>query len=161
RDLITLSGLRPGEDIEIKFAGVRPGEKLFEQLATDAEHADKTKHPKIFIGRIAPPPFAEVVRGVDELIALADQAAPAHLRAALRGRIPESPGGVGAAADPPGSKFAVSERAERTERAERAERAERQERPDRSGLARLPDVSAAAESHEPAKPRRGEGSGPH
>ena len=52
RDLITLSGLRPHEDIEIRFSGVRPGEKLSEELSTDAEHADKTKHPKIFIGRI-------------------------------------------------------------------------------------------------------------
>src|SRR5262249_43238294 len=35
RDLITLSGLRPGEDIELVFSGIRPGEKLFEQLTTD------------------------------------------------------------------------------------------------------------------------------
>ncbi|HEX7843140.1 MAG TPA: nucleoside-diphosphate sugar epimerase/dehydratase, partial [Kofleriaceae bacterium] len=72
RDLIKLSGFRPGLDIEIKFSGVRPGEKLFEQLATDAEHADKTKHPKIFIGRIAAPAWAAVSRGVDELLALAE-----------------------------------------------------------------------------------------
>ena len=52
RDLITLSGLRPDEDIEIRFSGVRPGEKLFEELSTATEHAEKTKHPKVFIGRI-------------------------------------------------------------------------------------------------------------
>jgi FlaA1/EpsC-like NDP-sugar epimerase len=55
RDLIRLSGFRPDEDIAIKFSGMRPGEKLFEELSTDAEHAAKTKHPKIFIGRIAAP----------------------------------------------------------------------------------------------------------
>ncbi len=53
RDLIALSGLRVGEDIEIVFTGTRPGEKLFEELATDAEHADKTSHPKIFVGKMA------------------------------------------------------------------------------------------------------------
>jgi FlaA1/EpsC-like NDP-sugar epimerase len=52
RDTITLSGLKPFEDIEIVFTGMRPGEKLFEELATDGEHADKTRHPKIFIGKI-------------------------------------------------------------------------------------------------------------
>lgn len=52
RDTITLSGLKPFEDIEIVFTGMRPGEKLFEELATDGEHAAKTRHPKIFIGKI-------------------------------------------------------------------------------------------------------------
>jgi FlaA1/EpsC-like NDP-sugar epimerase len=51
RDLITLSGLKPGEDIEIRFTGVRPGEKLFEELSVAAENCDRTRHPKIFIGR--------------------------------------------------------------------------------------------------------------
>jgi FlaA1/EpsC-like NDP-sugar epimerase len=52
RDLIALSGLREGEDIEIVFTGTRPGEKLFEELSTAAEDADKTRHPKIFVGRL-------------------------------------------------------------------------------------------------------------
>jgi FlaA1/EpsC-like NDP-sugar epimerase len=55
RDLITLSGLRPDEDIKIEFSGVRPGEKLFEELSSDAEQADKTRHPKILIGRAQAP----------------------------------------------------------------------------------------------------------
>lgn len=50
RDLISLSGVSPGE-VDVEFTGIRPGEKLFEELATDDEHADRTKHPKIFIGR--------------------------------------------------------------------------------------------------------------
>ncbi len=100
RDLISLSGFRPGVDIEIKFSGVRPGEKLFEQLATDAEHADKTKHPKIFIGRIASPAWAEVSHGVDALAALVDDSDAGRIRAALRTLVPEYTGGLSAPAAP-------------------------------------------------------------
>ena len=47
RDLIQLSGLRPGEDIEIEFTGLRPGEKLFEELSHHGENIAPTKHVKI------------------------------------------------------------------------------------------------------------------
>jgi FlaA1/EpsC-like NDP-sugar epimerase len=50
-DLITLSGRRPGVDIEIVFSGIRPGEKLYEELYLEAENAEKTKHPKILVAR--------------------------------------------------------------------------------------------------------------
>ena len=50
RDLIRLSGLVPGEDIEITFSGVRPGEKLYEELASVGENVSKTRHPKVLIG---------------------------------------------------------------------------------------------------------------
>jgi FlaA1/EpsC-like NDP-sugar epimerase len=93
RDLITLSGFRPGVDIGITFNGVRPGEKLFEQLSTDAEHADKTKHPKIFIGRIASAAWTDVLRGVDALCARVDVGDAAEIRSALRALVPEYTGG--------------------------------------------------------------------
>jgi len=89
RDLITLSGLRPDDDVEIRFSGVRPGEKLFEELATDAEHADKTKHPKVFIGRIKPHGWEEVSAGVDALMTLTATAAHDRIRAALGELVPE------------------------------------------------------------------------
>jgi FlaA1/EpsC-like NDP-sugar epimerase len=92
RDLITLSGLRPGDDIEIKFNGIRPGEKLFEQLSTDAEHADKTKHPKIFIGRVASPGWIEAMRGLDNLLGLVDCNDADRIRRALHGMVPEYTG---------------------------------------------------------------------
>ncbi|HEX4417967.1 MAG TPA: polysaccharide biosynthesis protein [Kofleriaceae bacterium] len=109
RDLITLSGFRPGIDIEIKFNGVRPGEKLFEQLATDAEHADKTKHPKIFIGRIASQGWAEVMSGLADLTALADSGDAVGIRAALRALVPEYTGGLAEAslAEPRSAPAAV------------------------------------------------------
>ncbi len=49
RDLIRLSGLRPGEDIEIAYTGVRPGEKLFEEISAAAENTLPTYHEKIKI----------------------------------------------------------------------------------------------------------------
>ena len=51
-DMIGLFGLKPFDDIDIVFTGMRPGEKLFEELNTEGENITKTKHPKIFIGTI-------------------------------------------------------------------------------------------------------------
>jgi FlaA1/EpsC-like NDP-sugar epimerase len=50
-DLIRLSGLEVGRDIEIKFTGIRPGEKLFEELLTASEGITATRNSKIFIAR--------------------------------------------------------------------------------------------------------------
>ena len=50
-DLIKLSGLRPGQDIEIRYVGLRPGEKLYEELLTAEEGLTKTRYEKIFVGK--------------------------------------------------------------------------------------------------------------
>ena len=50
-DLINLTGLEPGKDIQIKYTGIRPGEKLYEELFTDREGMASTKHQRIFISR--------------------------------------------------------------------------------------------------------------
>lgn len=49
KDLIRLSGFRPGIDIKIEFTGLRPGEKLYEELMLKEEKVDKTTHEKIFV----------------------------------------------------------------------------------------------------------------
>jgi FlaA1/EpsC-like NDP-sugar epimerase len=51
RDLIKLSGLEPDRDIEIVFTGIRPGEKMYEELLTSEEGTTATKHKKIFIAK--------------------------------------------------------------------------------------------------------------
>ena len=51
RDLIILSGKEPGKDIEITFTGIRPGEKLYEELITASEEVATTRHEKIMVLR--------------------------------------------------------------------------------------------------------------
>lgn len=53
-DLIRLHGLTPGEDIQITYTGLRPGEKLYEELLTSEEGTTSTKHKKIFKAQIQP-----------------------------------------------------------------------------------------------------------
>jgi FlaA1/EpsC-like NDP-sugar epimerase len=89
RDLITLSGLRPNEDIEIRFSGIRPGEKLVEELSLSAEHADKTKHPKIFVGRIKPHDWDALGAALDALIAVAEGGDTDRIRNVLGELVPE------------------------------------------------------------------------
>jgi FlaA1/EpsC-like NDP-sugar epimerase len=101
RDLIDLSGFRPGEDIEIRFTGVRPGEKLFEELSMTEEHVDKTRHPKIFVGRARRVEWDEIVCRIAELIQMADSGDPDAVRALLACAIPEySPQRVREPAEP-------------------------------------------------------------
>lgn len=67
-NLIKLSGYKPGEDIEIKFTGLRPGEKMYEELLMDEEGLKKTANKMIFIGK--PIEFDEDIfeKQLDELI---------------------------------------------------------------------------------------------
>jgi len=89
REMITLSGLRPGEDIEIVFTGKRPGEKLYEELAIIGEDLSQTSHPKILIRKRRPEDFDALCAGIAELIDMADHAGPDEIRAKLREIVPE------------------------------------------------------------------------
>lgn len=89
RDLITLSGFRPGEDIQIEFTGVRPGEKLFEELSIEGEDVAQTSHPKIGIWTKIPVRYEFVSEAIDTLVSEADQLDRAQLRSRLAGIVPE------------------------------------------------------------------------
>jgi FlaA1/EpsC-like NDP-sugar epimerase len=72
RDLIALSGLRE-DDIEIVFTGLRPGEKLFEELYFDDEQRVPTTHPKVFCAQHRPTTLAEAERVIEELADVTDE----------------------------------------------------------------------------------------
>jgi FlaA1/EpsC-like NDP-sugar epimerase len=90
KDLISLSGLRPHDDIEIVFSGVRPGEKLFEELEIDEECLAKTRHPKIFIGKIAVHPPDRLRTMLTRLATLSATEAETELRCCLGEFLPEA-----------------------------------------------------------------------
>ncbi|PLS79899.1 MAG: polysaccharide biosynthesis protein [Chloroflexi bacterium] len=90
RDMIQLSGLEVGRDIDIVFSGIRPGEKLFEELFVKGENYQRTQHEKIFIAENA---SSFVPTDLDRLVAAVEQAAQYDDRvailAALRALVPE------------------------------------------------------------------------
>ena len=88
RELIARNGLREGEDIEIRFCGVRPGEKLNEELAADGEATRPTMHPKIRVWQLPPADATHVARGL-EILGEAVLGSNADAIGALRRCVPE------------------------------------------------------------------------
>jgi FlaA1/EpsC-like NDP-sugar epimerase len=70
KKMIKLSGLTLGKDIQLIYTGLRPGEKLYEELLNDHENTLSTHHPKIMIARVKEYDFEEISREVNELISL-------------------------------------------------------------------------------------------
>ncbi|MDX2207534.1 MAG: nucleoside-diphosphate sugar epimerase/dehydratase [Gemmatimonadales bacterium] len=88
-DLIRLSGLEVGKDIEIRFSGMRPGEKLYEELFFNPESATPTAHPKILRAKVEAVP-AEGVALAAELVDRALAEAPdEELRHLLTRLVPD------------------------------------------------------------------------
>ena len=74
RKMIRLSGLVPNIDIEIKYTGLRPGEKLYEELLSDAENTVSTHHDKILIAKIREEKIEGLETHFEELFTYAGQA---------------------------------------------------------------------------------------
>lgn len=70
RRMIELAGLVPGQDIEIAYTGLRPGEKLYEEVLSNKENTDETSHDRIRIARVREYAYGDAVKAVDELAKL-------------------------------------------------------------------------------------------
>jgi len=93
RQMIRLSGFSE-DDIRIVYTGLRPGEKLFEEVLVDAETTLATPHPKLRIARARAPENGQLPEDVLEWLAGAQAAESAAVRARLKEWIPEyTPGG--------------------------------------------------------------------
>ena len=88
-NIIRLSGFEPGRDIRIEYTGLRPGEKLFEELSKESENAERTRHPKVWIGRDPAPRWDDVEGDVDKLLVLSDVGDGIQVRKALQDLVPE------------------------------------------------------------------------
>lgn len=89
KELITLSGFRPGEDIEIVFTGPRPGEKLFEELRIEGEDMQRTGHPKISIWKNIPLDRTRLRAGMVQLLEIAARQDPDEVACKIRELVPE------------------------------------------------------------------------
>jgi FlaA1/EpsC-like NDP-sugar epimerase len=88
--LITLSGLKPHEDIRVVETGIRPGEKLYEELTFDADETVPTAHPKIFVNKIAVLEPQAVKATLDHLTGLVSERNEQGLRGFLSNLLPEA-----------------------------------------------------------------------
>ncbi len=89
-DMIRLSGLTPYEDIDIKFTGIRNGEKLFEELEITGENLLKTRNPKIFIGKIATYSKSEVDLILKDFRVAVETNSEANIRILFNKFLPEA-----------------------------------------------------------------------
>jgi len=89
KELIRLSGLREGQDIEIRYTGLRPGEKMYEELRHDGESAEKTGCQRIWRQRPGPAVAGEFGRRLEELCRDSHRMAPSKIRRSIRELVPE------------------------------------------------------------------------
>ncbi len=87
--MISLSGLRVGEDIEIVETGLRPGEKLYEELLNEKEHTIATHHKKIMIARVRSYAYGDVLEHLERLHAAVEAGASHDIVAEMKHIVPE------------------------------------------------------------------------
>lgn len=72
RKMILLSGMKEGKDIKIEYTGLRPGEKLYEELLANTENTLPTHHNQILIGKVRQYEYNEVKSVIADMIASFD-----------------------------------------------------------------------------------------
>ena len=89
KDLMALSGLDPERDIEIKFVGPRPGEKMFEELMTAETRILPTVHEKIMVVETDPVEHGDLERAIQELLQYAERGEEEALVSVLKALVPD------------------------------------------------------------------------
>lgn len=89
KKMIRLSGLIPNQDISIEYSGLRPGEKLYEELLNDMENTTPTHHEKIMIARVREYDFTEIDRQIEELIQLSTHSKDRQVVIKMKEIVPE------------------------------------------------------------------------
>jgi FlaA1/EpsC-like NDP-sugar epimerase len=89
RKMIKLSGLEEGKDIKIVYTGLRPGEKLYEELLADTENTLPTHHNQILAGKVREYEYEEVSKVIQELIELFDSQDNLKIVQCMKELVPE------------------------------------------------------------------------
>jgi FlaA1/EpsC-like NDP-sugar epimerase len=89
RKMIKLSGLKEDEDIEIKYTGLRPGEKLKEELLNDKENTIGTHNPKIMVAQVSEYNYLEVNELINDMYQERDNLKNSHLVRTMKAIVPE------------------------------------------------------------------------
>ena len=89
KKMVQLSGLELDKDIQIKFTGLRPGEKLYEELLNDSENTIPTHHEKILKAQVAECLYDEVCRNLEFLEDLINDRNELKMVALMKEMVPE------------------------------------------------------------------------
>lgn len=89
RRMIELAGFRPDKDIEIKYTGLRPGEKLYEEVLSDEEGTKETPHKKIRVAAVREYNYEEVVPHVELLTQLSTEVKISEMVKEMKTFVPE------------------------------------------------------------------------
>ena len=87
--MIKLAGLKLGEDIEIEYTGLRPGEKLYEEVLANAEDTEPTSHDRIRIAKVREYYYEDAVKACDKLSELAKQVRIPEMVQLMKRTVPE------------------------------------------------------------------------
>lgn len=87
--MIKLSGFIPYEDIDIRFTGLRPGEKLYEELLNDLENTLPTHHEKILVAKVRENDYSKVVQDIEKLFALIKTQHTLNVVRQMKSMVPE------------------------------------------------------------------------
>lgn len=89
KKMIELAGFTPDKDIAIEFSGLRPGEKLYEELLNDSEITEQTSHEKILMAKVRKYHFQDILRPIEQIINIANSNDSNKLVSSMKALVPE------------------------------------------------------------------------